>query len=194
MKWLVRAVMALVVLVIILAAAIRLTTFHPPAVAAQDVTCPDDAPTLQPGQDVTVMTWNIQFLAGKDYVFFFDILDGSGPDTRPEPAAIARTLDEVVRVIEDVDPDVVLLQEVDDGADRLTDVHPSVPSVEQANGDDRELWFTHAPNRLTAEGLDRTIDFLLFNPSLELGEHLVRQDDTAEISDHLPVIATWTLP
>ncbi len=358
MTWPRRILAAMVALLLVLAVTIRLTTFHPPAIATQDVACADDTPSLEPGQDLTVMTWNIQYLAGKDYVFFYDLLDGSGPDTRPEPAAIARTLDEVVRVLEDVDPDVVLLQEVDDGAKRtdgadqlqlildelattyachasalywraafvphpsilgsvgmklstisrfqideatrydlaripsdpltrqfdlrrailetrlpvaggqdvvvlnthfdafaqgadtmqqqvaqakelvdgltradepwilggdlnllppgrqyddlgpvqrsyyspqselsvLTDAYPAVPSMDEANGADRDVWFTHIPNDPSAGGLDRTIDFMLFNPLLDLGEHLVRQDDTAEISDHLPVIATWTIP
>jgi endonuclease/exonuclease/phosphatase family metal-dependent hydrolase len=26
------------------------------------------------------MNWNVQYMAGKNYVFFYDRLDGSGPD------------------------------------------------------------------------------------------------------------------
>ena len=44
------------------------------------------------------------------------------------------------------------------------------------------------------DGPDRTIDFLFHGPTLTLGDHLVRQDDTLEISDHLPVVATYELP
>ena len=29
-----------------------------------------------------VLTWNLQFLAGKDYCFFYDRNDGKGTDTR----------------------------------------------------------------------------------------------------------------
>jgi hypothetical protein len=64
-------------------AAIRLTTFHPPAVASEAVVCPADAPELTPGQAVKVLSWNIQYLAGKDYVFWYDLFDESGPDDRP---------------------------------------------------------------------------------------------------------------
>ncbi|MGH2543559.1 MAG: endonuclease/exonuclease/phosphatase family protein, partial [Ardenticatenaceae bacterium] len=42
----------------------------------------------------------------------------SGPDERPSPVAIARTLEEVARVIREEEPDVLLLQEVDDGGRR----------------------------------------------------------------------------
>lgn len=358
MRWVRRIAATLVVLVVVLAAAIRLTTFHPPAEAAQEVTCPDDAPVLAAGQPVTVLNWNVQYFAGKDYVFWYDLLDGSGPDERPSPEAIDATLDEVARVVADVEPDVILLQEVDDGAARtdgedqlaellalldddyachasalywqaafaphprimgavgmklstvsrwaiddatryqlaqmpsdlltrqfdirrailetrlpvdsgdevvllnthldafaqgsdtmerqvaqtrelldgltsagtpwvlggdmnllppggqyeqlgpaqqeyyapdselavLTDAYPSVPSLEQANGPDAAAWFTHWPNDPAVDGPDRTIDFLFHSPLLTLGAHEVRQADTLDISDHLPVIATYELP
>lgn len=359
MRWIRRILIGIVLLVVVLAAAVRLTTFHPPEVAAQEVTCPDDAPQLEPGQDVTVLNWNVQYMAGTDYVFWYDLLDESGPDERPSPEAISATFEEVARVIADEDPDVIVLQEVDDGASRtdgedqlarllgtldddyachasafywkaafvphprimgsvgmklstisryaideatrhqlammpndlltrqfdirrailetrlpvagggqlavlnthldafaqgsdtmqrqvaetkalleeltttgtpwviggdfnllppgrqyddlgpaqqayyepdselavLTDAYDSVPSLDEANGDDREAWFTHAPNDPAVEGTDRTIDFLFHGPDLQLGDHEVRgDDDTVPISDHLPVVATYGLP
>lgn len=39
-----------------------------------------------------------------------------------------------------------------------------------------------------------TIDFLFHAPDLVLGDHAVRSSDTLEISDHLPVVATYELP
>ncbi len=358
MRWVWRIAATMVALVVVLAAAIRLTTFHPPAEAAEEVTCPADTPTLTAGQSVTVLNWNVQYFAGKDYVFWYDLLDGTGPDDRPSAAAIDATLAEVARVIEDVEPDVILLQEVDDGAARtdgedqlaellqllpdryachasatywqaafaphprimgsvgmklstvsrwaiddatryqlaqmpsdlltrqfdirrailetrlpvegggafavlnthldafaqgsdtmerqvaqtrdlldeftdagvpwvlggdmnllppggqyeqlrpaqqeyyapeselavLTDAYASVPSVEEANGPDATTWFTHWPNDPAVAGPDRTIDFLFHSPLLTLGAHEVRSEDTLEISDHLPVIATYDLP
>lgn len=358
-RWVRRVLVGILVLVVLLAAAVRLTTFHPPEVADVRVDCATDAPRLEPGQDLTIMNWNVQYMAGTGYVFFYDLLDGSGPDERPEPEDIVETLDGVARVIADVDPDVVLLQEVDDGASRtdradqlellrdrlgrsaypcnasafywkalfvphprimgsvgmklstlsryriddatryqlaqmpsdlltrqfdirrailetrlpvegdadlvllnthldafaqgsdtmqrqvaevdellgdlteagepwviggdfnllppgrqyddlgpaqqeyyepdtelsvLTDTYASVPSVEEATGDDRERWFTHAPNDPAVDGPDRTIDYLFHSPDVALGDHTVRRDDTLDLSDHLPVIATYTLP
>jgi len=93
-------------------------TLRPAPVERVNATCDADTPALQAGQPLRVLSWNIQYLAGKDYVFFYDVLDGSGPDERPSRQAIARTLDEVVRVIRAERPDVLLLQEVDDGAKR----------------------------------------------------------------------------
>lgn len=82
-------------------------------VAAQ---CRAPAPQLQPGQALKVMTWNVQYLAGKRYIFWDDLPDTTGPDDKPSAEDLAYTLDEVVRVIRDEAPDIVLLQEVDVGA------------------------------------------------------------------------------
>jgi hypothetical protein len=115
-------------------------TWHPARHERMPVSCnARDAapPILMPGQALKVMTWNIQYLAGKRYVFWYDMPDGSGPDERPTADDIAYNLDEVARVIRDEQPDVVLLQEVNDGAkntdytnqlallqERVTDLYP----------------------------------------------------------------------
>jgi endonuclease/exonuclease/phosphatase family metal-dependent hydrolase len=93
-------------------------TYHPPAVEPAAVVCAPDAPAVPPDRPLKVMTWNVQFMAGKGYVFFYDLPAGNGPDERPSPGAIAHTLDEVARVVRAEPPDVLLLQEVDDGAGR----------------------------------------------------------------------------
>ena len=114
-------------------ALVWLTTYHPLQTEAVPVYFRGQAPELQAGQTVKVMTWNIQYLAGKNYVFFYDLLDGSGPDERPSARDIALTLNEVVRVIKDENPDILLLQEVDCGArrtgyrDQLADILAKLP-------------------------------------------------------------------
>jgi len=94
------------------------TTDHPAAQQPEVVTCAPTAPTLQPGKKLKVLTWNVQFMASKNYVFFFDLPDWDGPDERPSPTDIDQTLSEVARVIRTEKPDLVLLQEVDKGAAR----------------------------------------------------------------------------
>lgn len=94
-------------------------TWHPARHEKAAVSCnakDGKPPVLAPGQTLKVMTWNIQHLAGKRYVFWYDLPDGSGPDERSTPEDLAFNLDEVARVIRDEQPDIVLLQEVDDGA------------------------------------------------------------------------------
>ena len=76
------------------------------------------APELRPGQPIKVLSWNIQFLAGKGHVFFFDLPGDKGPDERPTRTDIERTLARVTRLIREEDPDIILLQEVDDHATR----------------------------------------------------------------------------
>ncbi len=66
-----------------------------------------------------VLTWNVQFMAGKNYCFFWDRSDGGGKDWRVRPADTAHTLDEVARVLRDENADIVLLQEVDVGSRRV---------------------------------------------------------------------------
>jgi len=82
------------------------------------VTCRAASPLLPVGRPLKVLTWNVQFLAGKGYVFWYDLPDNRGPHSRPSRAAIARTAAAVAAVIRAERPDLVLLQEVDQGAAR----------------------------------------------------------------------------
>lgn len=110
-------------------------TWRPDARETLPVSCTGQPPMLVPGQALKVMTWNVQYLAGKRYVFWNDLAQGD--DEAPTPEDMAFSLDEVARVIRDEQPDVVLLQELDDGAkasdyqnqlkllqERLTDLYP----------------------------------------------------------------------
>ena len=91
-------------------------TWHPAAREAVAPVCRAQAPTLVPGQALKVMTWNLQYLAGKRYVFWYDLADGSGKDLRPTAADLAYSLDKVTRVLREEQPDLVLLQELHHGA------------------------------------------------------------------------------
>jgi hypothetical protein len=104
--------------IILLAAIIWAATFHPAAVQAEPVVCADNPPTLHPDQSLKVLSYNVQFMAGKNYVFFFDVPNYPNPDKYPSQADIDRTLSEVARVIDDENPDIILLQEVIDGITR----------------------------------------------------------------------------
>jgi hypothetical protein len=89
-------------------------TWRPDSKEVLPVSCTTQAPTLVPGQALKVMTWNVQYLAGKRYVFWNDLAQGT--DESPTPEDMAFSLDEVARVIRDENPDIVLLQELDDNA------------------------------------------------------------------------------
>ncbi|OLS63844.1 endonuclease/exonuclease/phosphatase family protein [Pseudomonas putida] len=318
------------------------------------VACTGPGTPLVPGQPLKVMTWNVQYLAGKRYVFWYD--EARGDDTRPTDEDLAFNLDEVARVIRAEQPDLVLLQELDNNAkasdyqdqlallrERLADLYPCavqaydwkaefvpdthiagsvgrtlatlsrypiqraqrmqlplasdnvlnrllkpqpavlvsylqmgegqlavmntrlgkheagsdvqlrqvqalekmvdqferqgtpwllggdfnllplgqyrrlkpeqqplysadselhllwdkypmIPANAEATGADREKWLTHFPNDPRLEGPDRTLDYLFHSPKLRRVEAEVLQQDTLEISDHLPVSARLLLP
>jgi Metal-dependent hydrolase len=93
-------------------------TYHPASIEPMTVTCPESAPSVEAGQSLKVMTWNVQTMSGKNYVFWNDLPNGDGPDERPSPEDITLTLSEVARVIKDENPDMILLEEIDNGAAR----------------------------------------------------------------------------
>jgi len=65
-----------------------------------------------------VLSFNVQYMAGKSYVFFYDV-DG-GPDTQPQQADIDSTTQRVAEIIRSEDPDIVLIQEINDANDSRT--------------------------------------------------------------------------
>ncbi len=107
-----------VALALLLGVVIYAITFHPADREVVSARCAPNAPSLKPGQRLKVLSWNVQYMASKRYVFYYDTFEGDGPDDRPSAAHIAWTLEQVARVIREEDPDVVLLQEVDEGASR----------------------------------------------------------------------------
>jgi endonuclease/exonuclease/phosphatase family metal-dependent hydrolase len=115
MTRLLRYTLLLAVLALVLIGALMFSlTWRPDARETLPVSCSGTPPTLVPGQALKVMTWNVQYLAGKRYVFWNDLAQGN--DEAPTLEDMAFSLDEVARVIRDEQPDVVLLQELDDGA------------------------------------------------------------------------------
>ncbi|MDI7110991.1 endonuclease/exonuclease/phosphatase family protein, partial [Pseudomonas aeruginosa] len=70
-----------------------LLSWQPADREAAPLHCQGAAPALKPGQALKVMTWNIQYLAGKRYVFWDDLPDATGPDQRPTAEDLAFTLD-----------------------------------------------------------------------------------------------------
>ncbi|WP_221798586.1 endonuclease/exonuclease/phosphatase family protein [Oceanobacter mangrovi] len=93
-----------------------LSTWHPAPEQVADIECSLDAPVFDHQQPLKVMSYNVQFFAGKNYVFYYDLPNNAGPDDRPAAKDIAATLKGIAGLIQRHHPDVVLLQEVHDGA------------------------------------------------------------------------------
>jgi endonuclease/exonuclease/phosphatase family metal-dependent hydrolase len=70
----------------------------------------------------------------------------------------------------------------------------AVPSLQEADGEDHERWYTHMANHNLSKVPDKTIDYIFTTGGLVLGEHYIRSADVRSISDHLPVVAYFILP
>jgi len=94
---------------------VYLSTYHPAAIEQERVYNAEATPTLKAGQSLKVLSWNVQFMAGnRNNHFFYD----DGPDPWPHAETVAGVIRGVADFIAAQDPDVLLLQEVDDLATR----------------------------------------------------------------------------
>lgn len=108
------------------------------------------ADKLEAGQTYTALTWNVGFGAySHDFSFFMDsgtMLDGTrvqGTGSRAESRAVVETnIGGAAETLADLQPDLILLQEVDEPSDRshdvderqwLTDTFPEYGSVYASN-------------------------------------------------------------
>src|ERR1700723_2047890 len=87
----------------------RCLNYHPPAIEPVEPRNIETAPYLLPGQRIRVVTFNVQFLAGTGYHFFYD----GGPDTLVARRDIELTARKVGEFIAKCQAALVLLQEVD---------------------------------------------------------------------------------
>jgi endonuclease/exonuclease/phosphatase family metal-dependent hydrolase len=92
----------------------RYLNYHPRPIEPMEAHNIKAAPLLLPGQRIRVITFNVQFLAGTNYDFFYD----GGPDTLVARSDVESTALKVAAFIANSNPDLVLLQEVDCGARR----------------------------------------------------------------------------
>ena len=73
---------------------------------------------LEPGEVFTVLNWNLQYSASRKHNFFYD----GGSAVHVPQQDVVDTLRQVREVVEAVDADLVLLQEVDRGSARTSDI------------------------------------------------------------------------
>ncbi|MBR9912233.1 MAG: endonuclease/exonuclease/phosphatase family protein [Gammaproteobacteria bacterium] len=96
------------------------------------VQCDRAAPAWPTSAPLKVMSFNVQYMAGKGYFFYYDV--ENGPDRRPSVAAVASTLDRVAELIRDESPDLVLLQEINDADDSRTHHVEQLTELQQRLG------------------------------------------------------------
>ena len=103
-----------------LAVLVYALTYHPRPLEPVAVLGSTQAPVLRAGQKLRILSWNVQYLAGKNQVFWYETAAGYQGQVAYRPSAedLARTLSEVARIITEEKPDIVLLQELDEGSKR----------------------------------------------------------------------------
>jgi endonuclease/exonuclease/phosphatase family metal-dependent hydrolase len=88
---------------------VRCLNYFPKPLEEAAVSCSGKAATLRPGQRFTVLSWNLQYGAGRSYHFFYD----GGKAVHASRDRVEQTLGEIGEVLTAERPDVLLLQEVD---------------------------------------------------------------------------------
>lgn len=116
-----------VALVVVGAAAGRGALYLPGPVEDVPVFCAADVPVARAGQPLRVLVWNIQYGASTKHHFFYD----GGRAVRVPAGDVAWTLDQIVAMVEAMDPDLVLWQEVDRGSARTGGVDQLATLVER---------------------------------------------------------------
>ncbi len=88
---------------------VRCLNYFPKPLEKVAVRCDRPTSTLRPGQRFKVLSWNLQYGAGRSYHFFYD----GGKDVHASRSKVEQTLGEINAVLTEHRPDVLLLQEVD---------------------------------------------------------------------------------
>lgn len=116
-----RLILALISVLVVVCGAIAVPWYYaykPQAVEPADLNCSANTAKWPADKPLRVMTFNVQYMASKNYVFFYDYQEG--PDKRPSKEHVLETLDKVADLIIEENPDVVLLQEMTDETDSRT--------------------------------------------------------------------------
>ncbi len=107
------AIAVLGALALILALLVYLLTFHPrPVQREQVVLLGEQGPLSSSFDELKLMSWNVHYMAGQDYLFYFDSAEGPGPTEKPSLERMEENTAAVARVINDERADIVFLQEI----------------------------------------------------------------------------------
>ena len=109
--------------VVVLAAAgavgTALGTEHRPApIEPTEVVCGTDVQELSKNEPFQVVSWNLQYGASRKHQFFYD----GGEAVHVPEEDVRWTLDAVNKVLVDINPELMLLQEVDRGSKRTAEI------------------------------------------------------------------------
>jgi len=97
---------------------LRALWYTPPPVTSVKVEGNTDAPALKPGDTLRVLVWNVQFCGTRRHHFFYD----GGDAVHVTREDVDTVLAELTSILREHEPDLVLIQEIDRGADRTAHV------------------------------------------------------------------------
>lgn len=132
-KWIIRILLSCSLLVAALMGWVYSITYHPDPIEPVTVSCADETPEYN-GQPLSIMSYNLQYFAGKGYVFYYDLPDNKGKDLRPTRKSLETTLQGIVDLIKQHDPDILLIQELHEGA-KATDFEDQLVTLQRALGE-----------------------------------------------------------
>ena len=110
-SFIVKLLGAVLLSVVIAIAVLRVRAYSPQDLEIVGVDCAADAPAWAEGTPLKVMSYNVQYMASKHYIFFYDIdledpervqavaLTGKSIADKPSKAHVLWTLDEVATLI-----------------------------------------------------------------------------------------------
>lgn len=103
-----------------------LGTEHRPApIEPTEVVCAEQVKTLSKNEPFQMVSWNLQYGASRKHQFFYD----GGEAVHVPESDVRWTLDAVNGVLTDINPELMLLQEVDRGSKRTANIDQHVDYV-----------------------------------------------------------------
>ncbi len=91
-----------------------LTEYKPKNIESLSIFRSEGRPALNMGQEIDLLSWNLQYCAGRRLNFFYD----GGDSVHADSEDVIKTMDDMVDVINKVNPDIALIQEIDRNAKR----------------------------------------------------------------------------
>jgi len=108
-KFFIRTALLLALFSIAATGIIYYLNYFPPQQELAQIVCIEKNTLIKPGSRLKILVWNIQYAAGINHHFFYE----GGKDVYVERENIIKTLEKMSKVIEEVNPDIIILQEVD---------------------------------------------------------------------------------
>lgn len=108
-----------------------------PEVEPANYSCDASAEKWNADRPLKVLSYNVQYMASKNYFFYYDgQYEGKpGPDSRPDNKDISWTIEQVAQIIREQNPDIVLLQEVNDENDSRTHNRDQITELQAGLGE-----------------------------------------------------------